>query len=98
MFVSGLLADWTFGEENRMLYNPGSKQYECTMLLKQGWYNYEYVFINRDVKEGISSRFEGSHSETENDYHILVYYRNPRERYDRLLATGSINTLNKMAY
>lgn len=98
MYISGLLADWTFGEENRMLYNPGSKQYECTMLLKQGWYNYEYVFINRDVKEGISSRFEGSHSETENDYHVLVYYRNPRERYDRLLATGSINTLNKMAY
>lgn len=98
LYVSGLLADRTYGEENRMLYNPGRKQYECTMLLKQGWYDYEYVFINRDVRDGVSSRFEGSHSETENDYHILVYYRNPRERHDRLLATGSINTLNRMTY
>lgn len=98
LYVSGLLADWTFGGDNRMLYNPGMKQYECTMLLKQGWYNYEYVYISRDVKDGTSSRFEGSHSETENDYHILVYYRNPRERYDRLLASGSINTLNRMTH
>ena len=36
--------------------------------------------------------------ETENDYYVLVYYRNPRERYDRLIATGNTNTLNRVVY
>jgi len=68
------------------------------MLLKQGWYNYEFVSITGKDSNGEASVFEGSHYETENDYHVLVYYRNPRERYDRLIATGSANTLNRLIY
>ncbi|HBE40827.1 MAG TPA: hypothetical protein DDW27_06405 [Bacteroidales bacterium] len=98
MYVSGALADWSFGQENIMLYNPSGKQYECTMFLKQGWYNYEYVNIRKGDRGGEASRFEGSHYQTENDYHVLVYYRNPRERYDRLLTTGTTNTLNRMVF
>lgn len=98
IYVSGSLANWTFSPENLMIYNPRQKQYECTMLLKQGWYNYEFVNINKESRYGVASTFEGSHSETENDYHVLVYYRNPRDRYDRLLSTGSTNTLNRLTY
>ena len=98
IYVSGSLADWSFTQENLMVFDPVRKQYECTMLLKQGWYDYEYVNLNKEHKDGVASRFEGSHFETENDYHVLVYYRNPRERYDRLLTTGTINTLNRLAY
>ncbi len=29
---------------------------------------------------------------------VLVYYRNPRDRYDRVMGTGSINTLNRISY
>lgn len=98
MYVSGALSGWSFSQENLMAYNPGQKQYECTMLLKQGWYNYEYVNTGKGKKDGVASRFEGSHYETENDYHVLVYYRNPRQRYDRLVATGTTNTLNRIIY
>jgi len=98
IYISGSLADWTFDQDNLMQYDPLRKQYECTMFLKQGWYNYEYVNIKKENRDGVASTFEGSHSETENDYHVLVYYRNPRERYDRLLSTASINTLNRLTY
>ena len=79
-----------------MVFNPIQQQYECTMLLKQGWYNYEYVFLRNGDQEGVASKFEGSHYETDNDYLALVYYRNPRDRYDRVIGTGSANTLNRL--
>ena len=96
MYVSGGLADWSFNENNLMVFNPVQQQYECTMLLKQGWYNYEYVLLRYGDQEGVASKFEGSHYETENDYMALVYYRNPRDRYDRVIGTGTANTLNRL--
>jgi len=98
LFVSGELSNWTFSNDNRMIYNPERKQYECTLLLKQGWYNYEYAFTEDGNKTAVAPKFEGSHYETENDYMAIVYYRNPRDRYDRIIGTGSVNTLNKISY
>lgn len=98
MYVSGGLTDWSFNQNNLMTYNPEQQQYECTMLLKQGWYNYEYVFLKDSDQEGIASNFEGSHYETENDYLAIVYYRNPRDRYDRVIGTAITNTLNRLTY
>ena len=98
MYVTGALTGWAFNDNNLMVYNPQKAQYECTMLLKQGWYNYEFVLLKASENEGVASRFEGSHFETENDYTVLVYYRNPRGRYDRLIGSATANTLNRMAY
>ena len=97
MYVSGGLSNWSFDKNNLMTYNEADKAYECNLLLKQGWYNYEYVFLKNGASNGTASLFEGSHYETENDYIILVYYRNPRERYDRVIGTITANTLNRMA-
>jgi hypothetical protein len=96
MYVSGGLNYWFFDKNNLMLYNPVKKEYECTMLLKQGWYNYEYVFLKDGETNGTASLFEGSHYETENDYIVLIYFRNARDRYDRLIGSVIANTLNKL--
>ena len=96
MYVSGNLNNWAFDKNNLMTYNSERKQYECTMLLKQGWYNYEYVFLKDGSTDGTASIFEGSHYETENDYIVLIYYRNPRDRYDRVIGSVITNTLNKL--
>ena len=98
MYVSGGLTNWSFNNDNRMIFNPEKGQYECTLLLKQGWYNYEYVFLKDSEKEPSTVLFEGSHFETENDYLILVYYRNPRDRYDRIIGTKIANTLNRLSH
>lgn len=95
IYVSGALNNWTFNGTNRMTYNSEKGQYECTMLLKQGYYNYEYAFLRDGTTDGTASVFEGSHYETENDYLILEYYRNPQDRYDRLIGIGFANSLNK---
>jgi Domain of unknown function (DUF5103) len=97
MYISGSLNNWEFDKNNLMSYNSATKEYEGTMLLKQGWYNYEYVFRKDGETTVIGSRFEGSHYETENDYVVLIYYRNPHDRYDRLIGSAVTNTLNHLA-
>ncbi len=96
IYISGGLNNWTFDKNNLMTYNPGRKEYEGAMLLKQGWYNYEYVFMKEGAINGTATIFEGSHYETENDYVVLIYYRNPRDRYDRVIGSVIANTLNRL--
>jgi hypothetical protein len=95
MYVSGALNNWAYNANNIMTYNPQSGQYECTMLLKQGYYNYEYAFLKDGSTDGSPTVFEGNHYETENDYIVLIYYRNSQDRYDRLIGMGLSNTVNK---
>ena len=97
IYVSGGLNNWAFNKNNQMVYNTEKLEYECTMLLKQGWYNYEYAYLKNGNTDGTASIFEGSHYETENDYSVLIYYRNPRERYDRVVGTTTFNTLNRLS-
>jgi hypothetical protein len=97
MYVSGGLNNWVFDKNNIMTYNSEKKEYECTMFLKQGWYNYEYVFLKDGETKASPTLFEGSHFETENDYIVLIYYRNPHERFDRIIGTTVSNTLNKLS-
>jgi hypothetical protein len=96
LYVSGALNNWSFNSNNVMSYNYASGAYECIMLLKQGWYNYEYVLREEGTDVSVASAFEGSHYETENDYTVIIYYRNPQERYDRVIGAQTINTLNRL--
>ena len=98
MYVSGALNDWNFDTNNKMFYNIDNEAYECSMLLKQGWYDFEYVYLRDGDTQGVATLFEGSHYETENDYSTIIYYRNPRERYDRVLGAQTFNTLNRISF
>jgi hypothetical protein len=86
VYVSGALSNWEFNDSNRMIFDSDKREYQCSMPLKQGWYNYEYVFVRKGEKPSGPSLFEGNHFETENDYLIIVYYRKPGERFDRIVA------------
>lgn len=97
MYVSGGLNNWKPDKNSLMTYNSRDRQYECAILLKQGWYNYEFAFLRDGDQTVITGPFEGNHYETENDYLVLIYYRNPRERYDRLIGTAIRNTLNRIS-
>jgi len=96
MYVSGAFNNWNLDKSNLMIYNNERGEYECTILFKQGWYNYEYTFLKDGTSTGSATIFEGSHYETENDYVVIIYYRNPRDRYDRVIGSSVINTLNRI--
>ena len=92
VYVAGDFCGWQHGPANRMTWNPARGCYEASLLLKQGWYNYEYLFIPAGGSGPEGYAFEGSHWETENDYLILTYFRDPTRRYDRLTGITLANT------
>lgn len=95
IYIFGELSDWQCGPANKMTYNNALKLYEGTMLLKQGFYDYQYVFIGRNNPKIDNTLLEGSHVETENDYQLFVYYRGFSSRYDRLIGFTTINSVKQ---
>ena len=93
IYVFGSLSDWQCAPVNLMNYNPETKLYELTMLLKQGFYDYQYVVFDKEKKMADATLLEGSHLETENDYHLFVYYRGFSSRYDRLIGYRVFNSV-----
>ncbi|MEZ4798385.1 MAG: DUF5103 domain-containing protein [Flavobacteriales bacterium] len=88
------VAETTFHpEEFEMVYDAEKKGYALTKLMKQGYYNYRYKTVDRYHPEGDYSYTEGNHYETENDYHILVYYYDMRRGCDRLVGIAALNSV-----
>jgi hypothetical protein len=93
-YVFGGISDWQLKPEFRMTYNDVLLRYECAPFVKQGLYNYQYVFVPDKKKEIDASLVEGSHFETNNTYTILVYNQEPGIPYDRLVGVGFFNPLD----
>ncbi|APS37374.1 MULTISPECIES: DUF5103 domain-containing protein [Salegentibacter] len=89
--IYGGFNNFTLDKSTRLTYNEGNDLYEGARLFKQGFYNYKYVLKRPDgtIDEGF---FTGNFDETENSYQVLVYYRSPGARYDRLIGVGSGNS------
>jgi hypothetical protein len=92
VYVLGGLTDWNLTPGNRMTYNYRDERYELRLLLKQGFYDYQYVYLEDGTDTGDASLFEGSHSITENDYTIYVYHRRPGDMYDSLIGIHHLNS------
>ena len=89
-----LNGEWTYTRfipEYRMTYNRETQAYEATALLKQGYYNYNYLFVPDGETQGNSGRTDGNFYETENEYIILVYHRPNGGRYDKLVGYRRMN-------
>ena len=83
VYVTGAFNYWNLNELNRMSYDSTNKTYMVRVLLKQGWYDYQYIVQAPSVPPHL---LEGSHYETENLYEILVYYRPFQPQADLLIG------------
>ncbi len=93
VFLFGGLTDWKTEDQNKCIYNPEKEGYEINLLLKQGYYNYSYATRKRPGQKIDLTAINGNHYETENDYYIFVYYRDIRERFDRLVGMAVANSV-----
>jgi hypothetical protein len=91
--VFGALNYWNANKTNEMTWNFDTSAYELTMLLKQGYYNYMYVYVPQGSAVADHKNLEGSFWQTENDYQIFVYYREMASRYDRLVGYRQLNSM-----
>lgn len=94
-YVLGKLTEWKTNHTNRLTYNYKKLGYEGKLYLKQGYYNYSYVFLSDHKKGGDQTLTEGNHWETENDYSIYVYHRQRGTYYDQLIAVKRLNSMRK---
>lgn len=84
--IVGELTDWRLDDNSRMEWNARYKAYTKRMLLKQGYYSYQLIFLPAGETQGETSRIEGDHYEMTNNYTVMVYYHAPGSRYDRLVG------------
>ncbi len=85
VYVIGAFSNWKILPENKLSYDPKLKSYVGNILLKQGIYDYQYIFVP-DEGEPTLKYTEGNFYQTRNDYLILVYYQEQAPYYDRIIG------------
>ncbi|MBL4624092.1 MAG: DUF5103 domain-containing protein [Flavobacteriales bacterium] len=98
VYLFGELTNWEANQQNKMVYYEKEQSYKGKLYLKQGYYNYQYIFLKDRQKEADDILLEGMHSETENDYTILVYHRQLADDYDRLIAVKTLNSIRSIEF
>ncbi len=86
VYVFGELTGWRLLDEAKLHYNKEFDFWETDILLKQGAYNYQYVYLPHGSSQIDATFVEGSHYETSNIYYIFVYYQEEGSSYDRLIG------------
>lgn len=91
VYVCGLWDNGFPDPRCRMTYDESLQAYECGVLLKQGYYNYQFRQL---TPEGVgrTARTEGDYYQTENEYIIFVYHRPQGARYDALVGYQLFNS------
>ena len=85
-FILGKFNNWKADSKSKVTYNFSTRNYESTIYLKQGMYDYQIGFKTDKSSYIDYSSTEGNFFETQNEYHIMVYYRETGYRYDKLIA------------
>ena len=94
IYVSGMFNNYLLSPENKMDYNEKKGIYEKAILIKQGFTNYHYVIADSKGVIDNENAIDGNFYQTENEYNVLVYYRENTGRYDRIIGKGTANSLN----
>lgn len=91
--VYGNFNNYVIDESTKMIYDSSHNVFKNTMLLKQGFYNYKYVVVNKN-KRLDEGAITGNFYQTENNYKVLVYYRDLGARYDKIIGIGEGSSVN----
>lgn len=94
LYVSGMFNNYSKTAEYKMDYNEKTAMYEKAIMIKQGFTNYMYVTADKNGKVDGQHVVDGNYYQTENQYTILVYYRENNDRYDKVIGIGSANSEN----
>ena len=86
VYLYGAISGWELDPKFKMEYHEASQEFRLDALLKQGWYDYQYVSAE-DGPEG----FEGSHAGTPNRYHVYVHVPNS-DGTDRIIGFEALDS------
>jgi hypothetical protein len=92
VYLFGQLTDYDFTDSLKMKFNPETGKYETRLFMKQGYYDYTYVGVDKS-NPAIHNEFDGNYYETENLYTVLVYYRSFISRADELIGVATFDSI-----
>lgn len=93
-YVVGRFNNYMLTEDNRLNYDVGRKRFYGNIKVKQGVYDFKYVWVDQSGKFD-GTVFEGSFFEASNEYQVLAYYRKPAGRWDELIGYTSLSNVKK---
>nr|WP_314864558.1 DUF5103 domain-containing protein [uncultured Flavobacterium sp.] len=94
IYVTGMFNNYALTTENKMEYNTEKAVYEKAILIKQGFTNFEYSAVKPNGTIDLENAIDGNFYQTENEYTVLVYYRENTDRYDHVIGKGTATSLN----
>jgi hypothetical protein len=94
IYVNGMFNNYAINSENKMDYNPKNGYYEKALMIKQGFTNYQYVTADKKGNIDYANAPDGNFSQTENNYFVVVYYRENNQRFDRVIGKGVASSLD----
>ena len=94
IYVTGMFNNYVLTPENKMEYNSEKGIYEKAILIKQGFVNFEFTAVQKNGKIDSENNIDGNFFQTENEYTVLVYYKEDTDRYTRIIGKGTGSSLN----
>lgn len=94
IYITGSFNNYNVTPEYKMDYNVQKGLYEKAILIKQGFTNYQYTVADEKGVIDYENAIDGNFYQTENDYTLLVYYRENIGRYDRVVGKGIASSVN----
>lgn len=85
VYLNGTWTRNEFSPEYKLEYNETNKMYEGKVMLKQGYYSYQYLVLRPDGTTDIVPS-EGNFYQTRNNYQALIYFKGISDRTDRLVG------------
>jgi hypothetical protein len=95
VYLLGRFNNYKLDERSKLDYDDKSGRFFTYLLLKQGVYDYEYVWVDKSTQTPDYTTFEGSYFDTENNYQLLVYYRPPAARWEELVGYTVVSSVQK---
>lgn len=94
IYVTGMFNNYSLSPEYKMDYNTDKGVFEKAVMIKQGFTNFQYTIADKKGVIDYENAIDGNFYQTENEYTILVYYKESTDRYQRVIGKGNANSIN----
>jgi hypothetical protein len=92
-YLVGRFNDYRLDDNSKMQYDARNGKFAIALFLKQGVYDYTYVWVDKASGKQDDTALEGSHFETENKYQLLVYYRPAGALWEELIGYRELSSV-----
>jgi hypothetical protein len=94
IYITGMFNNYSLSPEFKMDYNTEKGLFEKAIMIKQGFTNYQYTIADKKGVIDNENAIDGNFYQTENEYTVLVYYKESSDRYTRVIGKGNANSIN----